>query len=281
MSNEIKTSAEYIGHHLQNWQLNLKTMTIGPTQGFWVINLDTMLVSIVLGVLFLGLFYNIARKAHADVPSKLLNFVEACLEAVNKTVKESYPGTSQFVGPLALTIFAWVFLMNLMDLIPVDLIPWLMGQIGVHHFRAVPTTDLSTTFAMSLSVFALIILFNLKSKGPVGLVKEMLCHPFGGEGIKEIASPLKRYSARIILAPLNFIFRLLEELVKPLSLALRLFGNLFAGELIFILIALMPFWAQWMPGSIWAIFHILIITIQAFVFMVLTIVYLSMAQEKH
>lgn len=255
------TPAKYIEHHLHHWHYKLP---FGHSS-FWTLNVDTLLVSAVLGVLFLGLFYFVARRATVGVPRGWQNFVELLVEFVDKTVKESFHGESKLIGPLALTIFIWVFLMNFMDLIPVDLLPRIMSDgFNVGYFKAVPTADPMLTFALSITVFFLIVFYNLKSKGLFGLIKEMLSKPFGW-----------------YLFPINIAFRLLEELVKPLSLALRLFGNMFAGELIFILIAVMPWWIQWAPGGIWAIFHILIITIQAFIFMMLTIVYLSMAQEKH
>ena len=257
------TDAEYVQHHMQNWQLNLHNFTIG-NGGFWTLNLDTIIVAFVLGVLFLSLFYWVARSPHAGVPGKLQNFVELAVEKVDSTVKESFHGNTGFIAPLALTIFVWVFLMNFMDLVPVDLLPRLLALVGVHHFRAVPTADAMQTFAMSISVFILIIFYNLKAKGGIGLTKEMLSRPFGW-----------------YLFPINVIFRFIDECVKPMSLALRLFGNLFAGELIFILIAMLPWWMQFTLGVVWTVFHILIITIQAFIFMMLTIVYLGMAQETH
>lgn len=232
--------------------------------GFWTLNLDTMIVSIVLGVMFIGLFYFFARRATTGVPGKWHNFVEMAVEFVNNTVKEVFHENSKLVGPLALTIFIWVFLMNFMDLIPVDFLPKILSWFGVEHFKSVPTADPMATFAMSISVFFMVIYFNLRTKGGFGLLKEMLTKPFGPW-----------------LFPINFVFRIIEECVKPLSLALRLFGNLFAGELIFILIAVMPWWIQWTVGGVWAIFHILIILIQAFIFMMLTVVYIAMAHEKH
>lgn len=264
MSSSTLTSSEYVQHHLHNLTFNLKTFQFGSEKGFWILNVDTIIVSWVLGVLFLALFWFVARRATTGVPGKWQNFVEWAVESVDKTVKESYHGKSALVAPLALTIFVWVFLMNFMDLIPVDLFPTILGYFGVPYWRSVPTADASMTFALSLSVFGLIIIYNLRSKGPIGLTKEILVSPFGKW-----------------LFPLNIAFRLIDELVKPLSLSLRLFGNLFAGELIFILIALLPWWIQWTLGSIWAIFHILIIVIQAFVFMMLTIVYLSLAESAH
>lgn len=257
------TTEEYVQHHLQHWQLNLHTGTIG-NGGFWTLNLDTLLVSIILGICFLGFFRWIAVRAVEGVPGKVQNFIEALLEWVDNTVKEIFHADNPIIGPLALTIFTWVLLMNFMDLLPVDLLPRLMGFAGVDHFKSVPTADPMLTFSMSITVFCMIIYYNLKVKGGFGLLKEMFVAPFGPW-----------------LFPINFVFRLLEECVKPLSLALRLFGNLFAGELIFILIALMPWWIQWTVGGAWAIFHILIILIQAFIFMMLTVVYISMAYEKH
>lgn len=264
MTQNVITTADYIQHHLTHWQINLRTGAIGPDSGFWVLNLDTLLVSIVLGILFIGFFYAIARRMHSETPGKWQNFVELCLESVDGMVKESFHGKNRLVGPLALTIFIWVFLMNFMDLLPVDLVPRLLGFAGADHFKAVPTTDPMLTFALSLTVFILILVYNAQAKGLGGWGKEILSRPFGWW-----------------LLPVNVIFRLIDDCVKPLSLSLRLFGNLFAGELIFILIALMPWWMQWPLGSVWTIFHILIITIQAFIFMILTIVYLNMAQETH
>ncbi len=257
------TSAEYIQHHLQNLSLNLHTMQLG-NGGFWTLHLDTLGVSIVLGLLFLGSFYVVARRATIGVPGGFQNFVEIMLEFADNQVKEMFGKRNDFVGPLALTIFIWVFLMNFMDLLPVDLLPRLMSMADVPEFRAVPTTDPNLTFALSISVFFLLIYYNFKVKGFKTTIKEMCTHPFG------------KY-----LLPFNVIFRLIEEIAKPLSLALRLFGNLYAGELIFILIALLPWWSQWPLGFAWAVFHILIITLQAFLFMILTIVYLGMASEAH
>jgi len=264
-SNAPLTSAEYVQHHLSHLQLNLSNMSItsGNTD-FWVLNLDTMGVSIVIGILFLFFFRFVAARATSGVPRGPQNFMEMLLEFVQGLVDETFHYPSKLVGPLALTIFTWVFLMNFMDLLPVDLVPKLMTYTGAEHFRAVPTADVNLTFGLSISVFFLLIFFNFKAKGVKKLGKEILSAPFGPK-----------------LFPLNIAFRALEECVKPLSLSLRLFGNLFAGELIFILIALLPWYAQWMLGGVWAIFHILIIVLQAFIFMMLTIVYLSMATETH
>lgn len=262
-SKEPLDAASYVQHHLQHLPLNLHNFTL-TKNGFLTLNLDTMIVSIGLGVLFLTLFWMVARSATSGIPGKLQNFVEIIVEFVDKTVRESFHGTSQLIAPLALTIFIWIFLMNLLDLVPVDLFPLVASWFGLPYFRPVATADLNATLGMAIAVFFLIIYFNFKVKGPVGLGKEILVSPFG-----------------IYLFPINILFRIIEEGVKPISLSLRLFGNLFAGELIFILLALLPWYIQWTLGGVWAIFHILIIAIQAFIFMMLTIVYLSMAHEAH
>jgi F-type H+-transporting ATPase subunit a len=187
---------------------------------------------------------------------------------VDGQVKDIFHGKSKIIAPLSLTIFCWVFLFNLMDLLPVDLIAWINHMVGdpEAHWRIVPSADINATFAMSLSVLLLIIGYSIKAKGIGGWTKELFTKPFG---------------SHILLMPINFIFQMIELISKPISLALRLFGNMYAGELIFILIALLPWGVQWSLGLPWAIFHILIITLQAFVFMVLTIVYLSLAVEDH
>lgn len=253
----------YIQHHLTNLSWHPASMAGGSS--FWSLNLDTLFFSIFLGLVFLITFALGARKATAGVPGPLQNFVEVLVDFVDKQVKDTYHGDSPLIAPLALTIFVWIFLMNFMDLIPVDFFPFVAKGIGIHYLRVVPTTDLNLTFGMSLTVFALIIFYNIKIKGVIGFSKELLLHPFGKWFI-----------------PVNLILGLVHELAKPVSLALRLFGNLYAGELIFILIAaLVPWGFQWLLGAPWAIFHILIITLQAFIFMMLTIVYLSMAHEGH
>ncbi len=256
------SSSDYIQHHLLHFQMGVNGMQAG---GFWTLNLDTLFVSFFLGVLFVGSFYFAARFASVDHPGKFQNFVESILDYIDGLVNESFHVKNKLIGPLAITIFVWIFMMNLMDLLPVDLVPRGLGTLGVEHFKIVPTADPSMTFALSITVFMLIIYYNFKAKGPKKLLIEILSRPFGW-----------------YLIPVNIFFRLVEEIAKPLSLALRLFGNLFAGELVFVLIAaLLPWWFQWVPGGIWAIFHILVITIQAFIFMMLTIVYLALAQETH
>lgn len=256
------SSAEYISHHLTHNNI----VITGDSNGFWSIHIDTFSVSLLLGFLFLFLFTFIAKKAKISNPSKLQLFIEIILDMVQTQVKEIYHHKNKMIAPLALTIFCWIFLMNLMDLLPVDLINFINHQFHDPnaHWRMVPTADVNATFAMSISILILIIGFAIKTKGIIGYTIELFSAPFG-----------------IKLAPINFLFQIIELLAKPISLALRLFGNMYAGELIFILIALLPWEAQWLLGVPWAIFHILIITLQAFVFMVLTIVYLSLAVEKH
>jgi len=261
MSTAVVDEGAYIQHHLENLQLNLHNLTLG-SGGFWTLNIDTFFLSLFCGALFIGIFHKVAKSMSITRPGKLQIAIELGVEAVQKLVKETFHGKNNLIAPLALTIFVWVFLLNALDFLPVDFLPIIASWFGVHYFRSVPTDDPNLTFALSLSVFALIIFYNIKVKGKY-LIKEIFCAPFG-----------------VWLFPLNFVFRMIEELVKPLSLSLRLFGNMFAGELIFLLIALMPWWIGWTVGSMWAIFHILIIAIQAFIFMMLTIIYISMAHES-
>lgn len=260
MSREaISSTTNYIEHHLTNL-----TYSLSQGNSFWTLNLDTLFFSIVLGVFFFFLFWFIARRVTSGTPGPLQNAIEVVVEFVDTQVKDTFHGHNPLIAPLALSIFMWVFLMNLMDLVPVDLLPILAHSVGIHYLRVVPTTDLNTTLGLSLSIFVLILFFNVKVKGAIGFTKEVLSCPFG-----------------IKLFPVNIAFRIVDEVAKPLSLSLRLFGNMYAGELIFILIAMMPWYVQWAPGWLWAVFHILIITLQAFIFMMLTIVYLSMAHESH
>ncbi len=279
-------SSEYIAHHLTNWtygkhpELGWKvaeTQKEAAEMGFNAIHLDSMLWSIGLGIVFCTVFYLVAKKATSGVPGKLQAFVEMIVEFVDNNVKDSYNGKSKLIAPLALTIFVWVFLMNLMDLVPIDYIPVIAQQIGAAmghdpnhvYFKIVPSTDPNITLGMSFSVFALIIFYSIKEKGLGGFIGELTLHPFSAK------NPI----AKILLIPVNFILEFVTLIAKPISLGLRLFGNMYAGELIFVLIALMPFWIQWALSVPWAIFHILVITLQAFVFMMLTIVYLSLASQ--
>ncbi len=253
------SATDYIVHHLTN-------LTVG--EGFWTFHLDTLFFSVALGLTLLVLFRLAAVRATSGVPGGLQNFVETLVEFVDRQVKDTFHGQSALIAPLALTIFCWVFLWNAMDLVPVDALPEPAKALGVPYLRVVPSTDLNATFGLSVSVFLLIIFYSIKIKGPAGYAREFLTHPFGP-----------------YLFPANLILNIVELVAKPVSLGLRLFGNLYAGEMIFILIALL-YGAGWLFGAFagvlqlgWAIFHLLVITLQAFIFMVLTIVYLSMAHE--
>ena len=259
----MASATEYIVHHL-----TFNNVTIGGKGGFWSLHIDTFTVSLILGFIFASIFAIVANRAKVEAPGKFQLFIELIVDMVDGQVKDIFHGKSKIIAPLSLTIFCWVFLFNLMDLLPVDLIAWINHMVGdpEAHWRIVPSADINATFAMSLSVLLLIIGYSIKAKGIGGWTKELFTKPFGGH---------------ILLMPINFIFQMIELISKPISLALRLFGNMYAGELIFILIALLPWGVQWSLGLPWAIFHILIITLQAFVFMVLTIVYLSLAVEDH
>lgn len=268
-------TVEYIQHHLTNLCAGECDPVTHKATGFWAWHLDTLFFSVALAVLIIVVSIRLGRNLRMDTPGPFQNFVETILEFVSGQVRDTFPGHNPLIAPLALTIFVWVWLMNFMDLIPVDLLPLIAGFFGIHYLKVVPTTDLNTTLAMSLTVFALIIYYSIKVKGPVGYFKMFLFHPFGK-----------------FLIPVNVVMTLIEELAKPLSLGLRLFGNLFAGELVFLLIALIGGtmavgWAAtfWLPLQVvldlgWLIFHLLVITLQAFIFMVLTIVYLGMAHTS-
>jgi F-type H+-transporting ATPase subunit a len=278
-SSETLTSAEYIKHHLTNLTFGQKpdgswgladTTEQAADMGFWAIHVDTMFFSIGLGALFLYFFYKIGQTASSGVPSGAQNFVESVIDFVQDNVRSTACEKNPLVAPLALTVFVWILLMNLMDLIPVDLVPSLAGLLGVHYLKIVPTTDPNTTFGMSLMVFILILYYSVKVKGVGGFVGELTLQPFGKFGI-----------------PANFLLESINLIAKPVSLSLRLFGNLYAGEMIFILIALMYSGGIILGTAggalqfVWAVFHILVITLQAFIFMVLTIVYLDMAHQEH
>lgn len=283
------TASGYIQHHLTNltygqhpvngWSF-AHTAKEAQEMGFWAFHIDTLAVSVVLGLIFIGLFRLAARKATSDTPGGLQNFIEVIVGFVDSSVKDTFHGRNPLIAPLALTIFVWVFLMNFMDLLPVDWLPMLAATIaGDPHlyFRVVPTTDPNATIGLALSVFALILFYSVKVKGIGGFFAELTMHPFGSKNIL----------LKILLIPVNFLLEFVTLIAKPVSLALRLFGNLYAGELIFILIAIMYGGGLLLGGLggvlqlAWAIFHILIITLQAFIFMMLTIVYLSMAHEDN
>jgi len=281
------SASGYIQHHLQNLTYGMHpvngwrfahTPAEAKEMGFWAFHVDTLGWSVALGLIFLVLFRSIAKKATSGQPGGLQNFVEVLVEFVDGSVRDTFHGKNALIAPLALTIFVWIFLMNLMDLVPVDWLPSVAGMLfGEHtYFRVVPTTDPNATLGMALSVFGLIIFYSIKMKGLGGFFGELTLHPFSSK------NPL----LQIILIPINFLLEFVTLIAKPISLALRLFGNMYAGELIFILIAIMfanglalgglGIVLQWA----WAVFHILIITLQAFIFMMLTIVYLSMAHEE-
>jgi F-type H+-transporting ATPase subunit a len=274
------TSTEYIQHHLQNLvfgyhpENGLGIAHSGEeaaAMGFWSINLDSMFFSIVLGAFFIWLFKKAADNFNAGVPGLLQSSVEVIVEFVDTNVRDTFHANNPLIAPLALTIFVWIFLMNLMDLIPVDFVPRLGEAIGIPYMKIVPSTDVNVTMGLSLSVFALMIYYSIKVKGGFGFVKELTLMPFGS------SNPI----VQALFVPVNLLLEGVSLISKPISLALRLFGNMYAGELIFILIALLPFWAQWLLSVPWAIFHILVITLQAFIFMMLTIVYMAMAHEHH
>jgi F-type H+-transporting ATPase subunit a len=269
---------EYIQHHLEHMVMSTRP----GASSFWDIRVDSIVVSFVLGALFCLWFWLLARKASSGVPSKAQAFVEIIVEFVDTQVKDTFHGDRRTITPLALSIFMWVFFMNAMDLLPVDLAGWLVttfrGHEMAHHtyFRMVPTADVNTTIGLALSVFFLVLAHGLKAKGAGGFGKELLTAPFQAEGTV----------MKFVLSPFNLLLNLVEYLSKPVSLAMRLFGNMYGGELVFMLIAgLMVSWIGFAPGVLfytgWAIFHILIIALQAYIFMMLTIVYIAMAREHH
>jgi len=279
-SSHAPTTTEYIQHHLQNLLVGIHPengFSIAHSgkeaaeMGFWALHLDSIFWSVLLGGLFIWLFKKAADKVTSGVPGPLQNFVELMVEFVDTNVRETFHAKNELVAPMALTIFVWVFLMNLMDLVPVDFIPRATEAIGIPYMKVVPSTDVNITLGLSLSVFALMIYYSLKVKGPGGFFKELAFQPFNSNNM----------IVQILFVPINLLLEGVALLAKPISLALRLFGNMYAGELIFILIALLPFYAQWVLSVPWAIFHILVITLQAFIFMMLTIVYMSMAHEHH
>jgi F-type H+-transporting ATPase subunit a len=273
-----RTTGEYITHHLQNLQ-------VCKADGEWIwnhcagnpmtVNVDSMFFSLLLGVVFVWLFGSVAKKVTSGRPGKLQAAVEIMVEWVDSSVRDTFHGENKVIAPLALTIFVWVFLMNLMDLIPVDWLPFFAENVlHIPYLKIVPTTDVNITFGMSIAVFALIVFFTIKNKGFGGFIGELTLHPIAPptKGLGLVAAP--------VIIAFNFILESVSLLAKPLSLSLRLFGNMFAGELIFILIAILGIW-QLPLHFLWAVFHVLIVTLQAFIFMMLTIVYLALASEKH
>ncbi|MEP6942579.1 MAG: F0F1 ATP synthase subunit A [Betaproteobacteria bacterium] len=274
-------AATYIQHHLSFF-----TQPVNAAGGFWAINYDTMITSVILGILVLGFLWLVTRKATSGVPSKTQAFVELSVGFVNDQVKSLFHHDYKFVAPVALTVFVWVLFMNAMDFLPVDIMAWIYEHVFHQRtWRSVPTADVNTTFALALSVFALMIYYSIKNKGLGGWLHELVATPFG---IRPLwASPL--------LVPFNLLFNLIEYISKPLSHSLRLYGNMYAGEIIFLLIAMLAANAAEMAihwasltfvfsiglNLAWAIFHILIVGLQAYIFMMLTVVYIAMAHEHH
>jgi F-type H+-transporting ATPase subunit a len=261
-----QTPTEYINHHLSFFK---KPVGDGP---FWTLHVDTLVTSVILGVLAMGLLWWLVRGATAAVPNKRQAFVEVVFGFIDDQVKGIHHGDRSFIAPVALTVFVWVLLMNAMDFLPVDIVARPLAAIGLPEWRLVPTADVNTTFALALSVWLMMIFFSIKVKGLGGWIHELFCTPFG-------SNPL--------LWPANFLFNMVEYISKPLSHSLRLYGNMYAGEIIFLLLWLWA--ATGIVGAIfgvvfglgWAIFHILIVALQAYIFMMLTIVYLAMAHESH
>ncbi|GMR16487.1 MAG: F0F1 ATP synthase subunit A [Gammaproteobacteria bacterium] len=300
MSSEALSSADYIKHHLTNWTYGqfpqgsenagqwgfAHSAAEAKSMGFMAIHVDTMLWSLITGFIFLFFFARAAKLATAGVPTGVQNFIEMIIEFINTSVRGSFTSRNDMVAPLALTVFVWIFLMNAMDLVPVDWIPSLAGLVGEtffgmdpHHvyMKVVPSTDPNVTIGMALSVFFLVLFYSIKIKGFGGFAGELMLMPFQSK------NPI----VQAIFIPFNFLLEFVSLIAKPISLALRLYGNMYAGEMIFILIAIM-YSTSWVMGTLggflqlgWAIFHILIITLQAFIFMTLTIVYLDMAHSEH
>lgn len=278
MSAEAHTPAEYIRHHLTHLQVckNDEGWVWNECDGnFMAVNVDSMLFSVGLMIFLCWLFRRVAVKATKREPGRVQAMVELIYDLVDSSVRGIFSGKSKLIAPLALTIFSWVFMMNLLDLIPVDFVPYAVEQPGIAKFlRIVPTADVNVTFGMSLSVFALVIFYSIKMKGAGGFLAELTMNPLNP---KTLGMPLLAWP---LVIAFNFLLESVALLAKPLSLALRLFGNMYAGELMFILIALLGVW-QLPLHFPWAVFHILIITLQAYIFMMLTIVYLSQAHEHH
>ena len=293
MATETQTASEYIKHHLTNrtygqhsdgsWGL-AHSAEEAAEMGFYAIHVDTLFFSIILGLGFLLLFGRVAKNMVTGVPGGLQNAVESVIDFVDDNVSESFSGDNPLIAPLALTVFVWILLMNTMDLVPIDLLPWLASLVGVHYLKVVPTTDPNATFGLALGVFFLMLYYSVKNKGILGFIGELTLHPFEGKSF---------FSKAILVIP-NLCLETLSLISKPLSHSLRLFGNMYAGEVIFILIALLyantmsdlaslsgVAWSLVgaMVQMVWAIFHILIITLQAFIFMVLTVVYMDMAHS--
>ena len=285
-SSEAITSTEFIRHHLTNltfgrhldghWGI-AQTGEEVAEMGFMAVHVDSLFWSFTLGVLFLWIFRKVAKSVTSGQPEMMQNFVEWIVEFIDGNVRDSFNGKNDLIAPMALTLFCWVFLMNLMDLVPVEVLPRALALVGIHFQKVVPSTDPNITFGLALSVFALMIYYSIKVKGLGGFAAELTMQPFKA----------KNPALKILFIPVNFFLEFVSMVAKPISHSLRLFGNMYAGEMIFILISLMfgAGAALTLFGGvlqfIWAVFHILIITLQAFIFMVLTIVYMNMAHQHH
>ena len=285
-SSETVTSTEFIRHHLTNltfgqlpdgsWGM-AQTGAEASEMGFMAVHVDSLFWSFALGALFLWLFRKVAVSVTTQEPGMLQNFCEWIVEFIDENVRSSFSAKNDLVAPMALTLFCWVFLMNLMDLVPVEVLPRFLELFGIHFQKVVPSTDPNITFGLALSIFALMIYYSIKVKGAAGFAAELTMQPF------EAKNPY----LKLLFIPVNFFLEFVSLISKPISHSLRLFGNMYAGEMIFILISLM-FGAGvtltlfgGVLQFIWAVFHILIITLQAFIFMVLTIVYMEMAHQAH
>ncbi|MBB1061536.1 F0F1 ATP synthase subunit A [Marilutibacter spongiae] len=258
------TPTGYIQHHLQNL-----TASVGEGS-FWTINVDTLVSAILMGLLIVVAFWTATRKATPGVPGKWQAFVEICLEFVDKQARDTYHGPSKLVTPIAITLFFWILMMNLLKMIPADFIAKPLELMGVHYWKPVPTADVNATLGMSISVFFLMLFFAIRAKGFGGFTKEFLTAPFGKW-----------------MMPFNLILNIVEWLSKPISLAMRLFGNMFGGEIVFLLIwvlggaGILGALAGGAFGFGWMLFHLLVIPLQAFIFMMLSIVYLSLSEDAH
>ncbi len=286
MASDAPTSSEFIRHHLTNltygqhpdghWGL-AHTGEEAANMGVWAVHLDSLFWSFATGALFLTIFYRVAKSATAGEPGMMQNFVEWVVEFIDENVRGSFSGKNDIVAPMALTLFCWIFLMNLMDLVPVEFFPRLLELFGIHFQKVVPSTDPNITFGLALSIFVMMLYYSVKNKGLGGFAAELTMHPFEAKGMV----------AKILFIPINFFLEFVSLISKPISHSLRLFGNMYAGEMIFILISIMYSGGNpvliasgGLMQLVWAIFHILVITLQAFIFMVLTIVYMDMAHQK-
>jgi len=264
MAGEAETPTSYIQHHLHNLTFHIQE------GGFWAIHVDTFVTAVLMGLVMVFAFWLGTRKATAGVPGKWQAFVEICLEFVDRQAKDTYHGHSKLVTPIAITLFFWILLMNLIKMIPADFIAIPLHAVGVPYWKPVPTADVNATLGMSISVFFLMLFFALRAKGLGGFTNEFLTAPFGKW-----------------MLPFNLILNTVEWLSKPISLAMRLFGNMFGGEIVFLLIwvlggaGLLGAMAGGVFGLGWMLFHLLVIPLQAFIFMMLSIVYLSLSEDSH